>query len=582
MEVDTDFIKGRVLGRGLNSLRVRFTIMIGVFCSLVAALEFLLLESQDGVSYTLTALGYGGLIASIAAAASFTYFMTGQLTRPIQNLRASTEAIASGDYGAIVTVDCNCEVGGLAESFRKMVARLNDNVSKINTLAYEDGVTGLPNRAVLDEILDRNRELKGHVLFIDLDRFKQVNDLYGHQVGDRLLQMASTRMLVDGLQMTAEGMNRCLTPENVDLESAACRLLFRFAGDEFVVLVIGAMGEEGVTDLAQRLINSLAEPFEIDERQIQIGASVGIAVLGHEAVGTADTLKYADMAMYEAKSRGRGTFAVFDDQMRAKAIDHAELERDFCHAIENDEIVVHYQPKINLLSGGVEGYEALVRWAHPVRGLLYPSSFLDIVGAGHGLERIGRKVMSIAAHDISKLRASGVSSRVAVNICPTQFADDDFADRLTDYVMSLGVEPSYFELEVTEAVAMQDIEKARQHLSTLRDVGFKLSIDDFGMGFSNLAQLSKLPYDSLKIDHSLVQDISVNHDSRIIVSAIVAMAHGLGHTVVAEGVETAAQLEILRTLGCDTVQGYYLGMPVPFRDLATETCSPSGARAAIG
>lgn len=558
MEVDTELNTGRVLGRGLNSLRVRFTSIVGVFCFLVAGLVFYLLESEGEVSHALTTMGYAKLIASIAAASGFTYYMTGRLTRPIQNLKASTEAIASGDYGAVVTVDCNCEVGGLADSFRKMVARLNDNVSRINTLAYEDGITGLPNRAVLDEILNRDQQIKGHILFIDLDRFKQVNDLYGHQVGDKLLQQAANRMLVDGLQMTAENMNRCLNPDSIDIGSSACRLLFRFAGDEFVVLVTGTSGSEEVTGVAQRLINALAEPFVIDQRQIQIGASVGIANLGEENASAADTLKYADMAMYEAKNRGRGTFAIFDGVMRARALDRAELERDFIHAIERNEIVVHYQPKFNLKSGGVEGYEALVRWAHPVRGLLYPGSFLDIIGKGDGLDRIGRKVMSVAAGDIPKLRALGLSTRVAVNVSPTQFAGDGFAHQLTSYVKSLGVEPSDFELEVTESVAMLDLEKAKQHLLALKDAGFKVSIDDFGMGFSNLGQLYKLRYDSLKIDRSLVQDITVDHDSRTIVSAIVAMAHGLGHTVVAEGVEDASQLEVLRILGCDAVQGYYI------------------------
>lgn len=580
MEVDTELITGRVLGRGLNSLRVRFTIMIGAFCSLVAGLMFYLLEYRNGgVAHSLTAAGYLKLLASIAAASGFTYYMTGRLTRPIQNLKASTEAIAAGDYDTVVAVDCNCEVGGLADSFRKMVARLNNNVSKINKLAYEDGITGLPNRAVLDEILDRNHQLIGHILFIDLDRFKQVNDLYGHQVGDKLLQLASTRMLVDGLQMTIESLNRCLTPDTVGIESTGCRLLFRFAGDEFVILVTGKSSEDDVTHVARRLINSLSEPFMIDQSQIQIGASVGIAALSHGASSASDTLKYADMAMYEAKSHGRGTYAVFDDQMRARAIDRAELERDFVSAIENDEIVVHYQPKIGLRSGRVEGYEALVRWAHPVRGLLYPGSFLEVVGAGGGSERIGRQVMSLVGQDIPKLRSLGLSARVAVNVSPTQFADDGFAERLTDYVASLGVEPDDFELEVTESVAMLDLEKARQHLLALKDAGFRVSIDDFGMGFSNLAQLSKLPYNSLKIDRSLVQDIATNHDSRIIVSAIIAMAHGLGHTVVAEGVETEAQVKALGMLGCDIAQGYHFGRPVSILDLITTAPSDFGLSA---
>ena len=575
MEVDTELLTGRVLGRGLNSLRVRFTILIGVFCLLVASLTLYLLEYQGGnPPHSLTALGYLELAASIAAAAGFTFFMTGRLTRPIQNLKASTEAIALGDYETVVTVDCNCEVGGLADSFRKMVARLNDNVSKINTLAYEDGITGLPNRAVLNEVLERNEKLSGHILFIDLDRFKQVNDLYGHQVGDELLQVAATRMLVDGLHTTAEGMSRCLTPDSVDVEVPGCRLLFRFAGDEFVVLILGRNSQSEVAQIAQNLIDALNAPFIIGQRRIQIGASVGIAVLGDD-ISCADTVKHADMAMYEAKNRGRGTYAVFDDEMREKAVDRAELERDFAHAIENDEMVVHYQPKLNLQSGDIEGYEALVRWAHPLRGLLFPGSFLDIVGTGDGLERIGRKVMAIVAQDTAELRASGLPVQVAVNVCPTQFVDERFAEKLTAYVRSLDASPEDLELEVTESIAMLDLDKAREHLVALKAAGFKVAIDDFGTGFSNLAQLSKLPYDSLKIDRSLVQDIAVSHDSRIIVSAIIAMAHGLGHKVVAEGVESAEQLEVLRAVGCDTVQGYLFGMPAPMSNFTTRSLRSS-------
>lgn len=571
MEVDTELITGRILGHGLNSLRVRFTIMIGVFSSLIAALVFYLLEYQDAeTSHSLTAVGYAKLVASIAAASSFTYYMTGRLTRPIQNLKASTEAIASGNYETVVTVDCRCEVGGLAESFRKMVARLNDNVSKINTLAYEDGITGLPNRAVLNELLERAEKLSGHILFIDLDRFKQVNDLYGHQIGDKLLKMASSRMLVDGLQITAENVNLCLTPDTVNVASPGCRLLFRFAGDEFVVLVTGENSQQEINQIAQQLIDALADPFVIGQRRIQIGASVGIAALGG-GISCADTLKHADMAMYEAKSRGRGTYAVFDDLMREKAIDRAELERDFVHAIDNDEMVVHYQSKIDLKSGEVESYEALVRWAHPTRGLLYPGSFLDVAAAGDGLERIGRKVMSIVAQDVGELSNPGLSARVAVNVCPTQFADENFAEKLSSYVVSRGIKPSDLELEVTESVAMLDLDKARQHLEALRAAGFKVAIDDFGTGFSNLAQLSKLPYDFLKIDRSLVQDIATSHDSRIIVSSVIAMAHGLGHKVVAEGVENADQLEVLRTLGCDIAQGYFFGIPSPITELAARS-----------
>ncbi len=536
--------------------------MIGVFSALIAVLVFFLAEHPGNqTAHSMTLVGILFVVAAVAGASGFTYLMTGRLTRPIENLKASTEAIASGNYDTMVSVDCHCEVGGLAESFRKMVVRLNDNVTKINTLAYEDGITGLPNRAMLNEILERNRDFSGHLLFIDLDRFKQVNDLYGHGVGDELLRAVSGRMLADGLQMTAQAVHGCLTPDAVDLGTRGCRLLFRFAGDEFVVLITPKYGLDDIGVIARNLIDAVSKPFVIGRKRIQIGASVGIAAIGN-AISGADALKHADMAMYEAKSRGRGTYVAFDQEMLEKAIDRAELERDFGRAFDNDEFIVHYQPKLNLLSDTVDCYEALVRWAHPTRGIVYPGNFLEVVGTGDGLERIGRRVLEILASDIPRLRAFGLTARIAVNVCPTQFAEENFAENLTSYVSSLGLSPHDLELEVTESVAMLDLGKARQHVVSLKAAGFKVAIDDFGIGFSNLSQLSKVPYDSLKIDKSLIQSVATSHDTRVIVSAILGMAHGLGHRVVAEGVEDGEQLAILKTLGCDAVQGYFTGLPV--------------------
>lgn len=568
MAIDNSHPTGPAFGRGLNSLRIRFTLMVAIFCLLVATMASLWLDLEHPHLGQLE--GWGRLLLvslAIGSAAGMTFFMTGKLTRPIENLRASTEAIAKGAYDTVVSVDCQCEVGGLADSFRMMVARLNDNVARINTLAYEDGVTGLPNRAALDAMMQDIGSMTGFLLFIDLDRFRQVNDIYGHQTGDRLLRLAARRLLAEGLRQPVvrpPGLVPSSAPRSPDSDQ---RLLFCFAGDEYVALVTGQHSHEDISTIALRLTEVLAEPFVIDDCIIHIGGSIGIAEIGRDGDTQADLLKFADMAMTEAKKRGRGRYVFFDDTMREAAQDRAELESDFSRAIERGELEVHYQPKFLIRDGSISGLEALVRWRHPQRGLLYPGSFLPIVMATGSMGVLGQEVMAIAARDVARLRAEGQTYRISINVCPTQFADDDFAERLTRYVASLGAASSSFEIEVTETLAMADIDKARQHLVQLKAAGFTVSIDDFGTGFSNLAQLTKLPYDCLKIDRSLIVDIATNPDSRTILAAIVTMAHGLGHSVVAEGVEDAEQLEILALLGCDIIQGYLLGRPVPFHDL---------------
>ena len=586
MKSDIIHVENVSFGRGLNSLRVRFTIMIAVACLLISWLMEYWLESQGGpVTHQLGGEGFAAIGLATFAAAAVTYVMTGKLTRPIENLKASAEAIAKGDYDALVTVDCNCEVGGLADSFRKMVARLNDNVAKINTLAYEDGVTGLPNRAVLDEVIQNLPETAGYVMFIDLDRLKQVNDIYGHQIGDTLLRKAAQRMLVEGLEMNSDHFRNCLTPDQIPVSDRECRLLFRFAGDEFVALVLGDDDQAYVTALATRIIGLMNEPFVIEDRSIQIGASIGIVSFADRPPNALEIIKRADLAMYEAKKQGRGRIAFFDEAMRLSAINHAELERDFPAAIAHSQFEVHYQPKISMGNGSICGLEALVRWRHPTRGLLFPAQFLPVVGSIGALDKIGREVMRTAACDIRLLRERGFGQRISVNVCPTQFADDAFARNLIGFVASLGVEPTDFQLEVTETIAMTDVDKANEHLTALRAAGFEIAIDDFGTGYSNLAQLTKLPYDCLKIDRSLIADIAHSHNSRTIVMAVVNMAHGLGHKVVVEGVEDAEQLSLLRMIGCDVAQGYFTGRPADLagitRLLATADKSPNPVPVAL-
>lgn len=554
----------RKFGRGLNSLRVRFTLMMALSVTIGS---LLISAGYEYADHDLPAFHY--LVVALATfclsvmAGAITYFMTGKLTRPIENLRASTLAIANGDYNAAVQVECNCEVGGLADSFKAMVNRLNANVSKIQTLAYEDGVTGLPNRAVLIEALQRIEECGGALLFIDLDNFKQVNDLYGHQVGDQLLRMAAARIEEQGLSIAPSTVSDCLVRLGGDRGAEGeCRMLFRFAGDEFVALVGGEVTREALAEIAEDIIDCLAAPFESDGYSMTVGCSVGIAILGEHTHTGEDLTKLADLAMYEAKAAGKGTYCFFDEKMRTASIERAQVEADLLQAFQRHEFVLHYQPKFCIRTGVLAGVEALVRWQHPERGLLNPGDFLRIAEEKNLMEALGFEVFRMAALQLRAWKAADRIIPVSVNVCPTQFLNPNFGAQLIDLCRKIGVEPKLFTLEITETAAMSGDSFVRDQIHSLEAAGFRISIDDFGVGYSNLSKLYQLPFDDLKLDKSMIDDIVTDLAARRVVEYTIGMAHGLGHPVVAEGVEDPEQMEVLAELGCDFLQGYYLCKPI--------------------
>ena len=551
-------------GKGLNSIRVRFTMLLLAQSALIMLLD-MLLERYGGESL---ASGYRWAFTLGCAFLFFTattYLMTGRLTRPIESLKASTEAIARGDLDAPVNVDCNCEVGGLADSFRLMVDRLNQNVSRINKLAYEDSITGLPNRSVLADLLRLRPRGSMWVLFIDLDHFKRVNDTFGHATGDRLLLKAAERISAEGLTTTPEDVRRACADEFAGWTGAP--LLFRFAGDEFIAVLDGRIGEDEVRARSLAVVAALNRVFDLNDNAIRIGCSVGIARLDGQVANPEDVLQYADLAMYEAKKAGRGGIAFFDAEMREKAESDNRLENELFQAVEQGELVLHYQPKVSLQTGAVTGVEALVRWQHPQRGLLPPGLFIPIAESSGQMERIGREVMRMAARQAGDWKAHGLPIKISVNVCPTQFINENFAQDVVAFLDRIGFDPAMLELELTESVAMADPAQAARQLAVLREKGIRIAIDDYGTGYSNLAQLYSLPFDVLKLDRSLVRDISENPGARTIASATIDMAHRLGHTVVAEGAETLTEVEMLRRKGCDEVQGYFFARPMPAAEL---------------
>ncbi|MCB1473860.1 MAG: EAL domain-containing protein [Rhodobiaceae bacterium] len=552
-------------GRGLNSLRVRFTLLFLMQFSVFALVHFgtdMLFSNATWIEETLLTL----LI--FVPASILTYHMTGKLTRPIEQLKQSTEAIAKGNYDSEVNVDCQCEVGGLADSFRGMVDRLNDNVRKINKLAFEDSVTGLPNRAVLSSILDEHKALNGAVLFIDLDRFKLINDTLGHQAGDAVLEQVAQRILSqiprDQIGDVHDLVN---TSGQVQHNPLSGFHLFRFAGDEFVMLVGGDVDRDQLAGLARDIIASLEKPFEYRQNQIRISATVGISMVGQGSRGAQELVKFADIAMYAAKREGTGGFAFFDDEMRRHAEERARLESELGAALENHEFVMHYQPKIDAATGRHVGMEALVRWQHPRLGLLLPGRFMEVVESTNMVGALGQEVMRLVAGQIRQWRDQGYALPVSINVCPSQFLNPGFAQYALDFIRLFDLDPGGLELELTETVAMGDPESVRQQLDQFTHAGIRVSIDDFGTGYSNLTQLYRLPFNTLKLDRSLTRDLVNDERSRTIVAATIRMAHALGHDVIAEGVETEGQALILRQLGCDQFQGFHFAYPMSAEDL---------------
>jgi two-component system CheB/CheR fusion protein len=549
-------------GKGLNSIRIRFTLMIGVLVCLTAAGLAALDHAGHLGLLPVWTIAVLCVVAALLPAA-ITYLMAGKLTGLIAQLRQSTDAIAAGDFNAPVDVNCACEIGGLADSFRTMVRRLNSNILRMNVLAYSDRVTELPNRAVITHVLSRSLTataappFSGAVMFIDLDRFKQVNDSLGHEAGDDLLRQASLRILTRGLNRTPDTIDNCMTAFGELCDRPPVDIVFvRFAGDEFVALLPNVSSRQALEKIADNIIAALDEPFRVSNTEVRIGASIGIACTPDDTRDPSELLNFADLAMYAAKEMGRNRFAFFDGTLREAALQRANIEKELRRAMLNDELVIHYQPKVSADGHQLRGLEALVRWQHPVRGLLMPKDFIAVAEQSGLIEELGCRVAHLAMRQAAEWRKAGHDFTISINVSSLQFRRPDFLSRVQLGLEHTGAPASSIELELTESVALSDLTHTMSNLQQLRALGFRIAIDDFGCGFSNLSQLAQLPFDTLKIDRSLVERIGTDSKAESVIKAIISMGRSLGHEVVAEGVETMKQLTFLQTNGCDVVQGF--------------------------
>jgi len=415
--------------------------------------------------------------------------------------------------------------------------------------AYHDALTRLPNRAAFFDRLElailRNRELRLPlaVLFLDVDRFKLVNDSLGHEAGDRLLVEVTERL------------REALRPTD---------LVARFGGDEFVVLLDEMRLPSDATRVADRVLEVLRRPVRIGGRELFLSSSIGIATyvpaIGDE-VTPSDLLRRADLAMYMAKERGRARWEVYDEGSAPQLVERLDLEADLWRATEHDELVVHFQPEIEIGTNEVVKFEALVRWEHPIRGLLYPDAFIPIAEESELVFAIDALVLKAACAQIGEW-SEQLSNRplgVSVNLSPQSLRRPGAVDRIIQTLAETGLPPNALQLEITERTALSDDIRTLEALRDLRRAGVRVAIDDFGIGYSALSYLQRFPVDVVKLDRAFIADLDAPGAGRAIVEAMIRMAHAIGLRVTAEGVERAEQLEILRELGCDGAQGFHLG-----------------------
>lgn len=426
--------------------------------------------------------------------------------------------------------------------------------SRIRYLALHDTLTGLPNRLSLQERLrqalqaaQRRREVLG-VIFIDLDRFKLINDTLGHHAGDALLVQLGRRLR-----------------EAVRSDDVVARL----GGDEFVVVVTGAPSSAVILEVAQKVLEILRQPYEIEGQSLHTTPSLGLSFFPGDGEDGDTLMRNADVAMYHAKALGRNNLQCFEPSLNAAAADRLALENNLPRALAQGEFVLHYQPQIDAESGCLVGVEALVRWMDPERGLVPPDRFIPVAEETGLIVPLGAWVLEEACRQRQAWYQQGLPPfRVAVNLSALQLQQEGFAGQVADLLKRYGLSPADLELEITESAAMGNPLETINLLKKIRAMGIPLAIDDFGTGYSSLAYLKLLPIDSLKLDRSFVKDIESNEDDAVICAATIALAHALGLTVVAEGVESTAQENYLLRLGCDQLQGYRYSRPLPEPELA--------------
>lgn len=471
------------------------------------------------------------------------------LTRRLAQLTRAAERIGQGDWGTRIEVRGKDEIGVLSESFNHMAANLEEMVSRLSHQANFDSLTGLPNRALLEDRLEQAVAVCGRtgrclaVMLLDLDNFKAVNDTLGHYIGDNLLTEVAQRL--SGILRKAD-------------------TLARLGGDEFVVVAGNLHDCRDAALIAEEIVSRMNEPFQISGHEIFVTVSIGIAACPTDGDTFESLLKKADIAMYHAKKVGRNTFQFFTEQIQSMVRDRLAMESKLRRALERDEFFLLYQPQVEVRSGRIVGTEALLRWRPAGEDTVGPVTFIPILEETGLIVPVGEWVLRTACRQLKAWEKEGViGPMMSVNISARQFQTADVVERIQSIVREAGCLPREICLEVTESILMNQAESEVEKFKLLRKAGFSISIDDFGTGYSSLSYLKKLPLTELKIDRSFVSGVTDNHCDITIINTIVSMAKHMRMQVIAEGVETEEQIAHLLDAGCERIQGYYFGKPMP-------------------
>jgi len=556
-----------VPGIDYDPVLVALSIAIAVTASFVAL--WLFFKLRDGHSHlqrlarvaaaVVMGLAISGMHYTAMAAARFARgsFCRGGVTFDNRWLAATIGLFALGLL--VVTLVTAVYDAHLQSRTRTHARRLEAANAKLQHQATHDALTNLPNRVLVMDRLGReiaHAERDGHrfgVLLLDLDRFKLVNDTLGHGAGDQLLIEVARRL------------------------SAAVRevdTVARTGGDEFLVLIADARDQSDLAAVATKIGKALDESFHVNATELHSSASIGISVYPADGTNSDALVARADEAMYSAKQRGRNTFQFFNLAMSVFSHDRLDLENDLRRALPMNQLEVHYQPKSDIATGRISSVEALLRWRHPTRGLVGPSEFIPLAEESGLILSIGEWVLREACRQASDWRRAGLPFiRIAVNVSPVQFRQSNFLQAVHAALLDFDLEPQYLEIELTETTVMDNAEDSVAILEQLSRMGVVVSIDDFGTGYSSMSYLRRFPIDKLKIDRSFISELTTNPADASIVRAIISLAHSLRLKVVAEGVESADQLEMLRQLGCDQYQGFYRSAAVPADEIESSVRS---------
>jgi diguanylate cyclase (GGDEF)-like protein len=462
-------------------------------------------------------------------------------------------AVEGGDFTSPPPEILKRTMPQLAAAVDSLFDEVRSSIENAHALGMYDPVTSLPNRlhfrSECDKLLSQVGKARSAMLFVDLDRFKSVNDCLGHARGDQLLVMVANRLRV---VVTAElGENGAPRP-----------LLARLAGDEFTLFFPKIESVPELEMLARRIALAIAEPFELQGHSIDIGASIGVAVSPDHGQTVEALMRAADLAMYRAKQRGGGQHYLFSESLAKEHQNRVEIEAALTDAVPRGQLRLALQPQVNLATGEVTGAEALVRWHHPRDGVRAPSTFIPIAEQTGIIAEIGDWVITEAVSTLAEWQRQGIKRRLAFNVSPRQLDRVDFYTRLKAAFAAENVPLSMVELEFTESAAMQCAEADLAEIAALRAEGASIAIDDFGTGYSNIARLRSMPLDRVKLDPSLIADIESDDKARVVVQAVIELIKGVGCEVVAEAVETVAQADILRAMGCQTIQGFVFAEPM--------------------